>query len=74
PPPPICLVPNANAKRLTLAPGAGLPATARPYAAALYATLHELDQRRLDWIALVLPPRTPEWDAIHDRLARAATP
>jgi L-threonylcarbamoyladenylate synthase len=59
---------------VTLAPGAGLPASARPYAAALYATLHELDQRRLDWIALVLPPRTPEWDAIHDRLARAATP
>lgn len=59
---------------VTLAPGAGLPAAARAYAADLYATLHELDQRSLDWIALVLPPRTPEWAAIHDRLARAATP
>ncbi|MCC7157465.1 MAG: threonylcarbamoyl-AMP synthase [Bryobacterales bacterium] len=46
--------------------------TAREYAAALYASLHDLDQRGLDWIAVELPPRTPEWAGIHDRLRRAA--
>jgi L-threonylcarbamoyladenylate synthase len=57
-----------------LAPGAGLPADPRDYAAALYATLHELDQQGLDWIAIERPPATPEWEAVRDRLTRAATP
>lgn len=46
--------------------------TAQAYAAALYATLHQLDQLGLDWIAVELPPTTPEWAGIHDRLRRAA--
>jgi L-threonylcarbamoyladenylate synthase len=42
------------------------------YAAQLYGTLHELDREGLDWIAVELPPDTPEWAAIRDRLTRAA--
>jgi L-threonylcarbamoyladenylate synthase len=50
-----------------------MPATASAYAAQLYRTLHELDARGLDWIAVEVPPDTPEWDAVRDRLTRAAT-
>ncbi len=42
------------------------------YAAQLYASLHEMDAKGLDWIAVELPPTTPEWAAIRDRLTRAA--
>jgi L-threonylcarbamoyladenylate synthase len=49
-----------------------MPSDPTGYAEALYRTLHELDQRRLDWIAVEPPPDTPEWDAVHDRLRRAA--
>ena len=34
--------------------------------------LHELDAENLPWIAVELPPETPEWAAIRDRLMRAA--
>ncbi len=49
-----------------------MPTTPSAYASALYATLHDLDQRKLDWIAVELPPDTPEWAAVTDRLRRAA--
>jgi L-threonylcarbamoyladenylate synthase len=42
------------------------------YAASLYSTLHELDTKGLDWIAVELPPDTPEWAGVLDRLRRAA--
>ena len=51
--------------------GREMPATPRDYAAALYAKLHQLDARRLDWIAVELPPDTPEWAGVRDRLRRA---
>jgi L-threonylcarbamoyladenylate synthase len=41
-------------------------------ATQLYDTLHRLDQEQLDLILVEEPPRTPEWAAIRDRLARAA--
>ncbi len=41
-------------------------------AATLYDTLHRLDRRGLDWIAVERPPALPEWAAILDRLERAA--
>jgi L-threonylcarbamoyladenylate synthase len=44
------------------------------YAELLYATLHELDREHYDWIAVELPPDTPEWAGIRDRLTRAAHP
>ncbi|HEY6347195.1 MAG TPA: L-threonylcarbamoyladenylate synthase [Bryobacteraceae bacterium] len=49
-----------------------MPAGAASYAARLYAVLHELDAENLPWIAVELPPETPEWTAIRDRLMRAA--
>ena len=49
-----------------------MPEQPELYAARLYAELHALDSGKLDWIAVELPPPTPEWAAIRDRLARAA--
>ncbi len=49
-----------------------MPPTALEYAAVLYRKLHEADDAGLDWIAVDLPPQTPGWEAIHDRLRRAS--
>ena len=40
--------------------------------AQLYRTLHDLDSRNYDWIAVDTPDDAPEWEAIRDRLRRAA--
>jgi L-threonylcarbamoyladenylate synthase len=50
-----------------------MPSSASDYAAALYRRLHEADEGKFDWIAVDLPPVGPEWEAVHDRLRRAAT-
>lgn len=50
-----------------------MPRNATEYAARLYSVLHDLDKRKYDWIAIELPPDTPEWAGIRDRLTRAAT-
>lgn len=42
------------------------------YAHALYASLRELDQGQADLIVVQAPPATPQWDAVNDRLRRAA--
>ena len=42
------------------------------YAADLYAILHKLDDGRYDRIVVEMPPDTPEWAAVRDRLTRAA--
>ena len=47
----------------------GVPAE---YAEALYAILHELDRERYDFLVVEMPPDTPEWAAVRDRLTRAA--
>ena len=48
-----------------------MPRTAVEYAARLYGALHELDHRPgLEWIAVERVPR--EWEAVTDRLKRAA--
>src|SRR5690606_29746086 len=48
------------------------PGQARDYARALYANLRQLDQAGLDWILFEQPPATLAWQAVHDRLGRAA--
>jgi L-threonylcarbamoyladenylate synthase len=53
--------------------GHEMPTDPRRYAAVLYDTLHRLDAQSLDWIAIQLPPETPEWAGILDRLRRAAS-
>lgn len=49
-----------------------MPNEPKGYAAALYETLHRLDTLALDEIVVEQVPETPEWDAVRDRLTRAA--
>ncbi len=49
-----------------------MPQAAQAYARQLYRKLHELDESGYDWIAIELPPDTPEWAGVRDRLTRAA--
>jgi len=49
-----------------------MPEKPEEYAAELYSALHEFDRREFDWIAVELPPDSPGWAAIRDRLVRAA--
>jgi L-threonylcarbamoyladenylate synthase len=50
-----------------------MPAAAPDYAAALYEILHQADAGNYNWIVVDLPPDTPEWEAVHDRLRRGAS-
>jgi L-threonylcarbamoyladenylate synthase len=50
-----------------------MPEAAADYAAALYEVLHQADAGNYNWIAVDPPPNTPEWEAVHDRLKRAAS-
>ena len=50
-----------------------LPDDPNQYAEQLYAKLHALDHQGYDWIAIELPPDTPEWAGIRDRLQRGAS-
>jgi len=50
-----------------------LPPVPEAYARSLYSTLRKLDHRCADRILIEKPPETSEWDAIRDRLTRAAT-
>lgn len=43
------------------------------YAHGLYSRLRELDALRLDCILLEIPPDTPEWEGVRDRLRRATS-
>ncbi len=49
-----------------------LGSSAAVFAEQLYRRLHELDALGFDWIAIDLPPDTPEWAGVRDRLLRAA--
>lgn len=49
-----------------------MPSDPAEYARVLYGTLHTLDRLALDWIAVETPPDTHEWEAVLDRLRRAA--
>jgi L-threonylcarbamoyladenylate synthase len=50
-----------------------MPQSPAEYAAVLYDVLHQADAANHPWIAVDLPPRTPDWEAVHDRLRRAAS-
>lgn len=65
------------AMRPPLTPIAGrrwvtMPSTASAYGRALYARLHEIDGWGCRCILVELPPATFEWEAVRDRLGRAA--
>lgn len=51
-----------------------LPTDPDAAAAALYELLHQLDAASGSRILAELPPDTPAWAAVRDRLTRAATP
>jgi L-threonylcarbamoyladenylate synthase len=57
-------LPAAFSRRLAEAP--------EPYAASLYAALHDADEQAVEEIVVEPVPGGPAWDAIRDRLARAA--
>jgi L-threonylcarbamoyladenylate synthase len=50
-----------------------LPPHAAGYAAGLFAALHELDQLGVSAIVVETVPVDPSWDAVRDRLKRAAS-
>jgi L-threonylcarbamoyladenylate synthase len=64
--------PPASGRGAYLRIGREMPSDPREYAAALYGTLHRLDTQGLEWIAAELPPDTPDWAGVLDRLRRAA--
>ena len=49
-----------------------MPSDPAGYANRLYDALHVLDAKGLDWIAVDAPPKQPAWEAVLDRLKRAA--
>lgn len=49
-----------------------MPKRATAYAHALYATLRRIDDARFDRLLIEAPPQTANWQAVHDRLHRAA--
>ena len=49
-----------------------IPHDADAFARALYAELHRCDEAGAELIVVEAPPETPEWNAIADRLKRAA--
>jgi L-threonylcarbamoyladenylate synthase len=51
-----------------------MPPDAHSYAAQLYKALRTADDMGVTRIIIEAPPHGPEWEAIHDRLRRAATP
>jgi L-threonylcarbamoyladenylate synthase len=51
-----------------------MPDSATAYAARLFEALRGLDRAGVQRIVVEEPPLGPEWDAIQDRLRRAATP
>jgi L-threonylcarbamoyladenylate synthase len=50
-----------------------MPDRPQPYATRLYSALHAMDDAGVHRIIVELPPDTPEWYAVRDRLTRAAS-
>jgi L-threonylcarbamoyladenylate synthase len=54
--------------------GCEMPGEAAEYAARFYAVLRELDARGPAAILIELPPATPDFEAVRDRIMRATKP
>ncbi len=50
-----------------------MPNQAKAYAQSLYAVMNDLDRLGIDVLLVASPPQTVEWEAVLDRLRRAAT-
>jgi L-threonylcarbamoyladenylate synthase len=74
------IVSSAHALRMVGAHGPGtlelqrLPADVAGYAHGLYAALHAVDAAGCEVVCVELPPDTPEWAGVSDRLRRASHP
>jgi L-threonylcarbamoyladenylate synthase len=64
-------VPPANASQFKCQP---MPTSAQDCAHQLFAQLRSFDAQGVGHIWVEIPPQTPEWDGVRDRLTRAATP
>jgi L-threonylcarbamoyladenylate synthase len=51
-----------------------MPELAHDCAHQLFAQLRDFDMQGVARIWVEIPPLTPEWDGVRDRLTRAATP
>jgi len=49
-----------------------MPETPEAYARVLYDVLQRLDAEHTETVFVDMPPETPAWEAIRDRLRRAA--
>jgi L-threonylcarbamoyladenylate synthase len=49
-----------------------MPDNAAQYGQSLYALLRDIDKSACDYILIELPPAQMQWDAVNDRLTRAA--
>lgn len=49
-----------------------MPDQAKAYAQKLYAVMNDLDRLGIDTLLIARPPQTVEWEAVLDRLGRAA--
>jgi len=64
-------VPTASASQFKYQP---MPTSAQDCAHQLFAQLRSFDAQGVGHIWVEIPPQTPEWDGVRDRLTRAATP
>jgi L-threonylcarbamoyladenylate synthase len=64
-------LPAAFAEHFSAQP---MPALAHDCAHQLFAQLRDFDMQGVARIWVEIPPLTPEWDGVRDRLTRAATP
>lgn len=63
---------EVSVPRLPVAQVIVVPAVAASYTQSLYANLRALDATGADLILVELPPETPAWAGVRDRLLRAA--
>lgn len=68
----VCILTHSHAPDPRFGGMSVLSASPREYARQLYAALHQSDQPGMELIVVEAVPATPEWDAIRDRLCRAA--
>ena len=50
-----------------------MPCEPTAYGAALYDSLYHLDRFEPETICVEIPPKTPDWEAVLDRLQKAST-
>jgi L-threonylcarbamoyladenylate synthase len=69
-------VESSDVPHLNLSSAALLDLTLDPetYARNLYARLRMLDEQGLRAIYIVMPPDSPDWAAVRDRILRATQP